>query len=109
MMKAHLRTEYKKGLSHRVLNIWQNTREIISLHGDPAKAIAILMIFKEDSVGPWGNNGLDVEVPADVYEALQLLSKCKTLTWKKAFEWGLIPDPTPEKVKHFACIIGLLK
>jgi hypothetical protein len=101
-----LRTEYTRGM-HRKLVIRRENEKIV-FHGDPAKAVAVLLLFKNSVVGAWGKSGLEVEAPADVYETLKLLSKCPP-TWKNTVEWKLVPDTTPEKVRQFVCTSLLFK
>lgn len=105
MVKAYLKTEYW-GAS-RILKIKFNGGEQVKIWGDPAKAVAFQLIFSSAKVNRWTNDGLELEVSEDVYEALKILSRA-CLTWRSASALGILTNPTPRQVSTSIAIKALL-
>jgi len=81
----------------------------VELWGDPAKAVASLLIFTNSTVKSWvSGKGLEVEVPEEAREALIALGR-RPPTWKEAAEKGFLQNPTPQHVIRTLALNAILK
>lgn len=106
MVKAYVKTErhhYVRALAVEFEGLGK-----VVLWGDPSKAIAALLLFKNSKVGSWTDKGLEVEASEGVYEALKALSK-KPPTWKEAANAGLLQNTTPQHVLQTLSLNAILK
>jgi len=94
LVRLYVRTKFGSGMS-RCLLIDDGGGEI-KIYGDPAKAVASLLIFGNSKVKGWvRGRGLEVDAPPELVWALKALS-ARPLTWSQAAKMGLLQNPTPE-------------
>lgn len=79
----------------------------VVLWGDPAKAVAVLLIFNNGRIIRWTQRGVEVDVGEEVYEALRALERAR-LSWRDAVKMGFLKSPIPEDVIRALCVRALV-
>ncbi|MEM2687872.1 MAG: hypothetical protein QW796_05950 [Thermoproteota archaeon] len=95
MVKIRFRTEYC-GMS-RLLKIMFNDGSQVRIWGDPAKAVAFLLIFCNAWAVRWAGRDVEAEIDGEACEALKALGRAR-LTWRKALSLKLLEGATPDRV-----------
>ncbi len=106
-MEAFLRTEANRHT--RILIVELGDGRTAKLYGDPAKAVAFLLIFNNSTVKSWvRGKGLKFETAEEVCEAIEALSR-NPLTWREAAERGFLQNPAPQRVLRALALDAILK